>query len=617
MFKALESPLAGVGPTATWPPTRGASHPWRNLVKVCCSTRAPRWATLVMATVWAIGLGYLSVVRHLAGGSHAEDLGFTDQVIWNFLRGQFFRMSVYSGAATWNTELDLSRVLRPDSLLAFHVEPMLLLFVPIYAMGGGAIVLLVVQAVAVAAGAIPAYRLGTYFSNNAWCGVALAATYLLSPFAQWAVLADFHTSTLAAPLLILSLERLFVAHRPVQSIVVAGLAASAREDVGPVLIVLGLVLVLRQGLRRTGIAFVALGLAWTAVALGVIRAYSGGVSPFDVRYGLTFANGPLAAVTRPEVLEYLRTLLLSGGWLGLLAPLSLLPAVPSLALNVLSTSPWMAAGKAHYSGLVLPFVALAAAVALGSLRGRSRLLALACAALLVTSAVGYLAEGAGPLGASFAPAQVTAHARMANALAAALPADTAVSASTSLVPHLTHRAHAYVFPAVQDADYVLLDRYASPAPTSAADVYLRVQSLLASGEWTVDVDTDGLLLLERRPSSDSPASLPAAASTPASITLPPTLVEAALVPGPDGAIDIDGPRWTLRTTWQTDQPLPTGTRLEFWINLNTGGQIHAWDVASLWWNPPDQWPTDQRVTVDVPNVPERSFVSWSATWSTP
>jgi uncharacterized membrane protein len=583
---------------------------------VCGSARvAVVAAVVILASAWAVGFGYLAVVRHLAGGSHAEDLGFTDQVIWNFLRGQFFRMSVYSGAAAWNTELDLGRVLRPDSLLAFHVEPMLLLFGPAYALGGGAIMLLVVQAVAVAAGAIPAYRLGAYFTGKPWCGLAVAAAYLLSPFGQWAVLADFHTSTLAAPLLLFSLERLIVARRPLQSLVIAGLAASAREDVGPVVVVLGLCLMLRPEFRRPGIAFVALGLAWTVFGLGVIRAYSGGVSPFDVRYGHVLAAGPLGAIARPEGLEYLRTLLLSGGWLGLLAPLSLLPAVPSLALNSLSSSPWMAAGQAHYSGLVLPFVALAAAVALGRLRHRTRLQLLACICLLVTSGFGYLAEGAGPLGANYAPAQLTPHAQMADALAASLPPGAPVSASASLVPHLSHRAHVYVFPAVADADYVLVDRYASPAPTSAGDVYLRVQALLASGEWTVNVDSDGLLLLERWP--DSSAPMPAPARSGASLTQQPTLVDAALVPSPDGAIDVDGPRWVLRTTWQTDQPLPAGTRLDFWIDLNTGEQIHAWDVAALWWNPPDQWPTGQPVTVDVPNVPERSFASWSATWSTP
>jgi len=148
----------------------------------------------------------LALARHAAGGSHAEDLGFTDQVIWNFLRGQWFRTSVYQGA-TWNTEIDIARLARPDSLLAFHVEPMLLLLVPLYALGGDARHLLGLQALAVALGAIPAYRLGVRWGGSHWSGGAIAAAYLLSLLGQWAVLSDFHTSTLAAPLLLLAIER--------------------------------------------------------------------------------------------------------------------------------------------------------------------------------------------------------------------------------------------------------------------------------------------------------------------------------------------------------------------------------------------------------------------------
>jgi hypothetical protein len=93
-------------------------------------------------------------------------------------------------------------------------------------------------------------------------------------------------------------------------------------------------------------------------------------------------------------------------------------------------------------------------------------------------------------------------------------------------------------------------------------------------------------------------------------------VSAALVPSPDGAVDVDGPRWILRTVWTLDRPLPRGTRLDFWVRLSTGEQLHIWDIAPLWWNPPDEWPVGEPVSVDVPEIPVRTFVSWSATWGT-
>ncbi len=571
---------------------------------------------VALAAAWGTVFGYLSVVRHLAGGSHAEDLGFTDQVLWNSLHGRLFHMSIYAGAQAWNTELNLSHVARPDSLLAFHFEPMLLALLPLYA-AGGISTLLIAQALAVAAGAIPAFRIARHLTHSVTLGLAAVIAYLLSPLGQWAVLADFHTSTLAAPLLLLSLDRLLVARSTVQAVALAALAMTAREDVILVVIALGCALLLAQHTRRAGAAITGLGLVWLALAIGVIHTYSGGGTPFEVRYGAALSN-PLAALSRPVVGDYALSLLLSGGWLALLAPLALLPALPTLLLNVLSSSPWMASGQAHYSALVLPFLVVGAAFALARLRRWPGLQRGAAVGLACTSLLGYFLAGAGPLGANYAPATVGQRAATAMDLAASLPRVAAVSATSSLVPHLSQRQRVYVFPAVLDADYIFVDLRASPAPTSAGDVYLRVHDLLASGDWRVEHEADGLLILSRdsHTESVSAAREPAAAETNSTITEP-RLVSAQLIPSPDGAIDVDGPHWILRTTWQTTQPLPPGARPQFWISLSTGETLHRWDLADLWWNPPDQWPVDQPETIDIPDIPQRVFKSWSATWTRP
>jgi uncharacterized membrane protein len=574
-----------------------------------------------MVLAWAALFAWLAATRHLAGGSHAEDLGFTDQVLSNFLRGQWFRMSIYQGA-TWNTEIDIASIARPDSLLAFHFEPMLLLFVPLYALGGGVTLLLVVQSIGLALGAVPAYRLASVASGSTVAGVAVAAAYLLSPLGQWAVLSDFHTATLAAPLLLLCVERLIVGRSPRQALIAGGLAAAAREDVGLVLAAIGLIYVVRRRAVRTGVKFLILGGASSILGALVIRSYSGGVSPFDVRYAATMSAGLaslVAALARPSVADYASTLVLSGGWLAVFAPVALVPALPSLALNVLSTSVWMAAGKAHYSVLVLPFIAIAAAAGLRQLKNRPRLIHIATAALLLSSMVGYMREGAGPLGGNYAPAAVTEHARRAAALADLLPTTASISASSALVPRVSNRPKVYVFPALLDADYVFLDLRSSPAPTSAGDVFLRANALLNDGTWQVDTAEDGLLLLKR---VDEATPLPLEGlfrtddgSTPNGSTDAVTLVSAALVPSPDSAIDVDGPHWALHTVWQANQTLPPGTRLEFWIDQRDGQSVHRWDLAELWWNPPEAWKPGLAVSVDVPDVPLRQFVSWRSQWS--
>lgn len=612
-------------------PARNEAEPLAR--QTAAAPPAPSLSLLVLpaAAVWAALFAWLAVTRHLAGGSHAEDLGFTEQVMWNALRGHWFRTSVYQGA-DWNTEVDLGHLVRSDSLLAFHVEPMLLLLAPLLAFGGGAALLLVWQAIAVAVGAFPAYRLGRAQAGQI-SGVAVALAYLLSPLGQWAVLDDFHTTTLAAPLLLLAIERLYVARAPRQAVLVAASALGAREDVAFAVAGIGLVVALAPppaASRRLGLAILGAGLAWAAICGLVIGAYSGGVSPLGGRYRDALAQPPaslMALLARPSVRDYLATLLGSGGWLALVSPLALVPALPSVALNVLSSSPWMASGKAHYSALVLPFVVVGAAAGLRRVQPHGpRAVRAAAAGLVASASLVYLAEGAGPLAADYAPATVTDHARLAEGMAESLPAAVRVSASSALVPRVDHRPTVYQFPATGDADVIFLDVTAAPAPTSAGDTYLRVRDLLLHGGWAVARAEDGLLLLAR--SNDAtptdtdrlPASFFAFArdDTATSRTAPIAsfrdgdleLLDARYLPSPDAAIEPDGPRSILRTWWRTRRPVPAGTRLAIVFDLRDGGQLRAWDVAALWWNPPERWATAHTVRVDIPNVPVRQVAAW-------
>ncbi|MBV9546130.1 MAG: DUF2079 domain-containing protein [Chloroflexi bacterium] len=372
--------------------------------------------------------------------------------------------------------------------------------------------------------------------------------------------------------------------------------------------------------RALGVSMLLGGIAWTGVCALIIHAYAGATSPFAVRYGGVGEPGLVALLTRPIVLEYVKTLLLGGGWVALLAPFALLPALPSLLLNVLSSSDWMASGKAHYSALGLPFLVVGAAMGLSRLASRRTLFYGASAALVATSGAAYLTAGAGPFAANFAPATVTQHAVRAAAVADSLPLDAAVSATSSLVPHLTRRARVYEFPAVRDADYIFLDVKASPAPTSAGDVFLRAQALLAEGGWNVDLAEDGLLLLHHvdgaPPTDAAPlgATLFPASGSNASPSSALTLVDAQLLSSTDATIDVDGPRGILHTTWRTPEvPLPPGSRLHFGLDLGTLGSRDVWDVASLWWNPPEAWPPDSTITIDVPDIPAYRLRSWQAT----
>jgi len=191
----------------------------------------------------------------------------------------------------------------------------------------------------------------------------------------------------------------------------------------------------------------------------------------------------------------------------------------------------------------------------------------------------------------------------------------------------------YVFPAIEDADYVFLDLTSSPAPTSVGDVYMRVRGLLAEGGWSVEQARDGLLLLAHTPGSPPlrtdglpsefysfvrPSSNPVSGSILASLRESfmdggVELQSGELIPSPEGSVEPDGPRGLLRTTWRANRVLSHEVRPDFWFDLSDGRQVHVGDVAAVWWYPPERWIPGEVVQIDVPNVPLGGVSGWRAT----
>jgi uncharacterized membrane protein len=614
-----------------------------------------------------LALGWRATQRHDALQTNAEDLGFTDQVLWNFLHGQVFRFSTYQNAEL-STDINLAAVRRPDSLLAFHVEPILVLIAPLYLIVPDVRAILWLQGLAMALGAIPAYSLARRRLGSPLAGLAFAAAYLLAPLGQWAAMADFHSVALAAPLLLLAIDALD-AGRPRLFLVAGLLAASTKEEVGLLVAGLGLVALLWRGERWAGLAAIVLGAGWSIVCVTVIIPhYSGGaISPFTARYAdlggspgaalRTLFEHPavyLAALSRPEVLAYAATLLLCGVWIGLLAPELLLAAAPVLALNVLSSSPWMAAGRAHYSASVLPLVLAAAIVGTGRLAalagGLTRrweqqewaqqatplpgwgggspsplVVGVLSVAIVLGAGLAYHRDGIGPLVADLPAPTVLPRDVLGRRLAASIPPDATVSASSALYPHLSQRADAYLFPTLNGADFVLVDVAVSPYPIEPGGIRQRTLDLLASGSYRLLAAEDGFLLLKRESVADPSAqtslpdqffsfaragddqgAMPIASFQDGAIAM----MSARLVPS--GEVGPRGPLGTLQTTWRVTRPVPERPRPEVAVQLRDGERQTFGNLAVLWWYPPEVWRPGELIRVDVPELPIRGVVGWTA-----
>ena len=151
-----------------------------------------------------------------------------------------------------------------------------------------------------------------------------------------------------------------------------------------------------------------------------------------------------------------------------LAPDWLLLIVPSLSMALMSCIDMHELTR-WYSASILP--GLFAAVAVGLTRRSAKWRAGWWLGLVVRpwSAMRSIATRHWADATSRALYQRTEHHRMAAQVVDAVPDGARVAAQDSYVPHLAHREHIYLYPWISidldEIDYILLDRAASPYPS--------------------------------------------------------------------------------------------------------------------------------------------------------
>jgi hypothetical protein len=314
--------------------------------------------------------------------------------------------------------------------------------------------------------------------------------------------------------------------------------------------------------------------------------------------------------------SYVGGLLAGVGFLALLSPLTLLMALPSLTINLLSSYSVMYSGVSHYSAPLAPWLVISAVYGVAWLRGRLMRLNQAvgriASALLLLWLVGWglgyhVAYGFTPLGGRFRVPQVTQHNHLAQRFLAQIPADARLSTQPALFPHASHRQFIYEFPIVADAEYVWLDVTSAVAmhPNDFHQAYNRLVS--DEGFGLLDA-ADGYILLKR--GASGLASLPDGFYSFARA--------GGLEPQHFASLDFgdsihlvgfdlyetweDGRAWTgLRTYWQALKPLPGGLRLYPFFFDDQGTVVEDTSqrpIVTALWYPPERWAPGEIVLMD-------------------
>jgi uncharacterized membrane protein len=457
------------------------------------------WAAIA---AYAAGFTALSILRDRAFETARFDLGNMVQAVWNTAHGHLLEITSLQGE-------QISR-------LGAHVDPILVVFAPLWWLWPSPDLLLTGQAVAVALGALPVFWLARKHLASERAALGFALVYLLLPAVEWLTLNEFHPVALATPLLLYAFWYLDE-DRLVPFALTAVAASLCKEEIALVVAGYGLWYALARLRRRTGLVIAAAGLAWSAFAVEVVLPHfnHGAASSFYARYGEVGGSpgGVLrTAVTHPWELvttagthwQYLLHLGLPLAGLFFLSPLVLVAAVPDLALNLLSKTSTQQSIHFHYTaGLLAPLV-VASVLGAARLRRPVTVATVAVGVALVSNFV----LGAIPLWRLFPEGEtygslatrVTPHDRIAERAVALIPSGAVVSSTNSLGAKLSARRRVLSFPTIQDATWIAadetqpgyLDQGLKFAPTAA-----RLARLRRDPAWTLVFEQDGVLVFHR------------------------------------------------------------------------------------------------------------------------
>ena len=316
-----------------------------------------KWPLVLLALAvlaYALYFSFITVNRYAAFEARSQDLGNLNQAIWNLAHGNGLRFTNYTGIT---------------SRLSLHAEPILLPIAALYRLYPHPELLLVLQAIIVALGAIPLFALARHKLDSRWAGLIFGLVFLLNPAIQGANWYEFHPVTLAPTFLMAAFYFLIVGRNGWFALF-AVLAASTKEEIALLVFMMGLFALLFLHRRKLGVITMILALAWALIAVLGIQGHFAAGNIHWGRYaylGESPAEIVRALLTRPDLVfaqlraadagRYFFLLLFPVAFTPLLGLDVLLIALPSLAINLLADFPPMhRVNELIYSAPIIPFV---------------------------------------------------------------------------------------------------------------------------------------------------------------------------------------------------------------------------------------------------------------------
>jgi uncharacterized membrane protein len=462
-----------------------------------------------------------------------------EQAIWNTTQGRPFQISRYNFT---------------DSILGMDWMPGLLFAVPFYAIWPSAYMLDILQSALLALGAVPVYLIARdLFGNNEKAGLTWAASYLLYPTLQFVNMTPPWQPRTLAILCLLWSFRFFQQRRLWPFLLMLGIAITTRTDVSLVVVAWGMYAALQRRNWRWWLPPLLLGFAWFYVSTSIITPsfYHPGYNPTEGQVNFDPSKGQQSEawpgksaqlgyyahlgkdpvdivkniVTHPvetfnlmftgEKLWYLCLMFGTLLFLPLFAPDVLLLCAPIFLINLLSTRVYQYTIEEQYQALIIPGIVLAGIVGSARLwswiaqrRGEHSVdratalrqvpVGLMIAQVLLIGSLHLPLKN--PVISAFRNHERPERVALMEQIAAQIPRDAKVAATSFLAPHLLPRQHLFYLPngpmhhVVDEAEYAFIDERAAVLKEHPK----LLQHLRSDPRWKLIVEQNQLLLFQQQ-----------------------------------------------------------------------------------------------------------------------
>ncbi len=483
---------------------------------VSLSPRVADNAFTVFAFTYMLVFIGLSLLKHFSFSTSSTDLAQYDQLIWNSLQGRLLENTLVRDAPLY---------------LGKTFTPLLLAFVPLYAVWSNPVVLLLAQTLALGVSGLPIYwfareRLGSALA------LVVAAAFYLSPALEYINLDEFHEIALATPLL--SFAIYFLLRRRYKGFLVClTVTFLLKEEIAFIAFAFGIFIFLFHNEKRLGFALALFSALWGWLLLQYVipflRGADFGSFYYVQRYGYLGRTLPEiigTLTTRPDIvvgnllipgkLEYVLHLFVPLAFVPLIGAEVVVLTLPTFAYTLLSDVSWQYSIRTLYPAPLLPFLFFAAIIGLQRILRwgerapffllpgerlqirRARTFAIGVL-ILASSILSYYLQAPGLLARNFQPENyvLSRQTALEDTWMRSIPSDAIVVAQNEFLAHVSDRKSIYEIPVLSDyrlADYLVADN--TKAWYNIHGGYWN--GFLTSGYFETVMKQDGFIIAKRR-----------------------------------------------------------------------------------------------------------------------